>query len=184
MENGFFRRVCTEGGLSMPDMRSLELLVGLADRGSYTQVARRMQISVGAASKMISRLEKELGVRLLNRTTRLVSLTQQGRLLAEKSRLALAEMAEAIDLIHLEQRGPVGTVRPDGSPVTSQAFLRGRAALGMELSESVEARMKMRIKANPERSHGVHEYAAEHFGLSAAGLRDAFREYIDHFSVR
>jgi DNA-binding transcriptional LysR family regulator len=95
----------------MPDMRSLELLVGLADRGSYTQVARRMQISVGAASKMISRLEKELGVRLLNRTTRLVSLTQQGRLLAEKSRLALAEMAEAIDLIHLEQRGPVGTVR-------------------------------------------------------------------------
>ena len=95
----------------MPDLRSLGLLVRLAECGSYTQASRQMGVSVGAASKMITRLEKELGIRLLNRNTRLTSLTHQGQLLAEKANRVLEEMTEAIDLLQIERGSPLGTVK-------------------------------------------------------------------------
>jgi hypothetical protein len=55
---------------------------------------------------------------------------------------------------------------------------------GLELSPNTEVKMLARIRADPERSHGLHDYTAEHFGLSQEGLREAFREYIDCFDLR
>ena len=100
----------------MQDMRRLELLVRLAQCGSYTEVARQMQISTGNASKMISRLEKELGVRLFNRNTRLISPTHQGHLFAERARNAIDEISRAVDQLNQEKGQPVGTVRALMSP--------------------------------------------------------------------
>ncbi|HLE94414.1 MAG TPA: LysR family transcriptional regulator, partial [Sulfuricaulis sp.] len=53
--------------------------------GGFSAAARALDLTPSAVSKQISRLESRLGVRLLNRTTRHISLTDEGRLFYERS---------------------------------------------------------------------------------------------------
>jgi hypothetical protein len=64
------------------DMDRLEcarMLVAVMETGSFARAAERLRTSPGQASKLVSRLESELGVRLLNRTTRALAATEAGR---------------------------------------------------------------------------------------------------------
>jgi DNA-binding transcriptional LysR family regulator len=111
-------------GSPLQDLKSLELLVRLSECRSYTETAKQMEIGIGTVSKIINRLERELGVRLLNRNTRLTSLTHQGEVMAEKAKRALYEMAQAVDLLHLENSEPVGVVKAlMNSPIAKGCIL-------------------------------------------------------------
>ena len=83
----------------------------VAQRGSFSQAATSLAVSKANVSKYVAELESRLGVRLLNRTTRNVSLTDAGALLLERS----APLVEMIDLTRDEllQRAhlPSGRVR-------------------------------------------------------------------------
>ena len=61
------------------DIRQLESLVVVAEQGSFSEAARILHISQPSISTHISALEKELGIRLFNRTTKKVVLTSQGK---------------------------------------------------------------------------------------------------------
>lgn len=63
----------------MDRLESDRMFVAVMETGSFTAAARRLGTSSGQASKLLSRLEGELGVRLLNRTTRAVSPTEAGQ---------------------------------------------------------------------------------------------------------
>ena len=81
-------------------MDSLELLrtfSEIAVSGSFTRAAERLELSRGTVSKYVSALENRFGVRLLNRTSHAVSLTDAGVLLLERSKpiLELAELTQA-----------------------------------------------------------------------------------------
>lgn len=54
---------------------------------------------------------------------------------------------------------------------------------GLDLSPLAEQRMKERVEANPESSHGAHSYTLEHFGLTREGLHERFHDYIRHFDL-
>jgi hypothetical protein len=54
---------------------------------------------------------------------------------------------------------------------------------GLTLSPLAESRMMERIQANPESSHGTHEYTLEHFGLSKEALHQTFHDYIERFNL-
>jgi len=104
----------------MDSIRGITSFVRVAAVGSFSQAARQLGVSTVAVSRNVQRLESELGVRLLNRTTRRVSLTEEGRVLFETSRSALAELEAAHDTIAERRAEPEGLVRA----TTAAAFGR------------------------------------------------------------
>src|SRR3954470_10539773 len=64
----------------------INAFTAVADARSFTQGARRLGVSSAQVSKLVARLENRLGARLLNRTTRDVSLTDTGRAYLERAR--------------------------------------------------------------------------------------------------
>jgi DNA-binding transcriptional LysR family regulator len=75
-------------------LRELEVFLGVVEAGNFSAAARRMNCSPSAVSKLIERLEARTGARLLQRTTRSVSLTQEGRALALAARKVLDALVE------------------------------------------------------------------------------------------
>lgn len=79
------------------DLRQLRYLVALAEERSFTRAAAREHIAQPALSQQIRRLEDELGLALVERTTRSLSITEAGELLIARARRALAELEAARD---------------------------------------------------------------------------------------
>jgi DNA-binding transcriptional LysR family regulator len=79
----------------MDKLRALETFVAIVDRGSLTAAADALHSSLPAVVRQLAALESQLGVRLLHRTTRRLSLTEDGRLYLERVRRILADMDEA-----------------------------------------------------------------------------------------
>jgi DNA-binding transcriptional LysR family regulator len=77
------------------DLRQLRYLVALAEERHFTRAAAREHIAQPALSQQIRRLENELGVTLVQRTTRRVSITDAGELLVARARRILAEVNAA-----------------------------------------------------------------------------------------
>ena len=80
-------------GMNRPEARELQYFVAVAEELHFGRAAERLGIEQPPLSRAISRLERHLGVRLLERTTRSVALTPAGSVLLEESRVAL----DAID---------------------------------------------------------------------------------------
>jgi DNA-binding transcriptional LysR family regulator len=88
----------------------INAFVGVADARSFTQAARRLGVSSAQVSKLVARLENRLKARLLNRTTRDVSLTDVGRAYLERARQLLEEF-ESLESSVRDEGGPRGTLR-------------------------------------------------------------------------
>ena len=86
-------------------------LARVAETQSFTQAGKRLNRSPSAVSKAISALEDRLGVRLLQRTTRSVSLTAEGELLYEHAVQALAELDAAESAVAQAAAPPRGRLR-------------------------------------------------------------------------
>lgn len=77
------------------ELRQLRYLVALADEHHFTRAAAREHVAQPALSQQILRLEAELGLALVQRTTRRVALTEAGELMVARARRVLAEVASA-----------------------------------------------------------------------------------------
>jgi DNA-binding transcriptional LysR family regulator len=97
----------------------MDILPGMAvfaevvEAKSFTGAARRLGMSKAAVSKQISRLEERLGARLLNRTTRKLSLTEVGAAFYERCARIVAEAEEAELAVTRLHETPRGTLRVD-----------------------------------------------------------------------
>lgn len=101
------------------DLRQLRYLDAVARARSFTAAALDLHIAQSALSQQIAKLERELGVELLRRTTRRVEVTEAGELVLSRGRRALAE-AEAIRADLDALRGLVrGRLRIGGVPPVS-----------------------------------------------------------------
>jgi DNA-binding transcriptional LysR family regulator len=95
----------------MDRLASMEVFVRVVETGSFSGAAERLGLSRAAASKQVMQLEERLGTRLLNRTTRRLSLTEDGQAFYERSLRILAEM-EAAEAEAADRHGePRGTLR-------------------------------------------------------------------------
>ena len=95
----------------MDSVRGIDSFVRAVEAGSIAGAARRLGISPAAASQNIARLETQLGVRLLTRTTRSLALTDSGRLYYERVSTLIHELAsasEAVSELRDEPRGRLG----------------------------------------------------------------------------
>ena len=82
----------------------------MAEARSFTQGARKLDVSGAQVSKLVARLENRLGARLLNRTTRDVSLTDTGQAYLERAR-DLIEQFDALESSVKDQSGPSGNLK-------------------------------------------------------------------------
>src|SRR5712664_3893485 len=93
------------------DLNNLYFFAKVVDCGSYTAAAERLGMQTSKLSRRIGGLERELGVRLLNRTTRKFSLTEAGKTLHRHCVALIAEAEAAKDAINQTLSSPRGVVR-------------------------------------------------------------------------
>ena len=91
-----------------PELRHLRYFVAVAEELSYTRASERLHVAQPALSTAIRELETELGVQLLERTTRNVALTPAGALLLERARATLAAADDTFAVARDAGRGLVG----------------------------------------------------------------------------
>jgi DNA-binding transcriptional LysR family regulator len=96
----------------------------VAQHGGFTAAAADLSVSPSALSQAIRQLEKRLGVRLLNRTTRSVSLTEAGQAYLARVGPALGQVIEAGDELNVLQGKPSGTLRLNAARVSIALVLR------------------------------------------------------------
>src|SRR5579863_9892698 len=97
--------------MKQPDLEAWGVFAKVASAGSFVKAAADLSLSNATVSKLISRLEKRLGERLFHRTTRRLSLTETGRVLATRASRILAEAEEAEAEAQSQARAPRGRIR-------------------------------------------------------------------------
>jgi DNA-binding transcriptional LysR family regulator len=93
------------------DLGDLMAFVAVARSGGFRDAARNSGSSASSLSEAVRRLETKLGVRLLNRTTRSVALTEAGARLLDRLGPALVEVEASLDVVNGFRDRPVGTLR-------------------------------------------------------------------------
>jgi DNA-binding transcriptional LysR family regulator len=108
------------------DFTELTAFVAVAETQSFVRAAARLGLSRSALSHTIRALEERVGTRLLNRTTRSVSLTDAGRTLFTRLPAAFAEIKDAVDGLTIYRERPAGTVRLNLAHVAAEILVASK----------------------------------------------------------
>jgi DNA-binding transcriptional LysR family regulator len=95
----------------MDQLRAITTFIRAAQSGSISEAARTLGLTPQAASKHILNLEQWAGVRLLNRTTHKISLTEEGLAFYERCKPAVESIEEGLIALRDVAKDPLGTVR-------------------------------------------------------------------------
>jgi DNA-binding transcriptional LysR family regulator len=95
----------------MDRWQAMEAFVRVVEAGSFVAAAERLKISTSSLSRLVAELEQHLGARLLNRTTRRLSVTEIGQSYYERCVTLLADVAEAEAIAGQAAIQPRGTVK-------------------------------------------------------------------------
>ncbi|GLP97650.1 LysR family transcriptional regulator [Paraferrimonas sedimenticola] len=93
----------------------LAILIAVVDSGGFSAAAVSLGLQVAKVSRAVSRIEQQLGMPLLNRTTRQVQVTEEGRRFVEIARQSLAQIELAEGLLGEGQHKPMGRLRVDAA---------------------------------------------------------------------
>lgn len=105
------------------NLNEFDAVLAIARRGSFRAAAIDLGMSTTALSTAIAKLEGQLGVRLFNRTTRSVSLTEAGRHFVEQVTPALRDIHLALDGVRSQQDTPSGTLRINSFPTAAREIM-------------------------------------------------------------
>ncbi|WP_186108775.1 LysR family transcriptional regulator [Burkholderia gladioli] len=122
---------------AISDLALFELVVR---QGSLSAAARELGVTPPSVSKRLKQIELRLGVRLLNRTTRQISVTTEGELYLNNGSRILAELAELEQLVSRSRAAPAGLLRVNAS------FGFGRTWVAAAISEFVARHPSMEIQ--------------------------------------
>ncbi len=111
------------GIMDQASLKELEAAIAIAQRGTFRAASIDLGISTTALSHTIGRLEAGLGVRLFNRTTRSVSLTDAGRLFMQQVAPSLQDLHAALEAVREQRETPSGTIRINAAPFAARAIL-------------------------------------------------------------
>jgi DNA-binding transcriptional LysR family regulator len=177
----------------MDKTRALALFLGVARAGSFSRAAADQGLTPQAMSKAVGQLEKQLGVRLLHRTTRKLSLTDEGARLVELAGPGLQLLDEALDDLQHSRQHMDGLIRI-AAPVSlgscllvplMKAFrdkypdVRFDAQLDDRFTDLVEAKIDLGIRAGTAPDRNV---IARHVG-DIELLICASPEYLKKYGV-
>ena len=123
----------------MDRLQAINAFVHVVECGSFAAAATRLDVSVSSVSRLVADLERHLDTRLLNRTTRRLSLTESGRDFHERCVQLLADLAEA------EEAAAAGTARPRGTLRLSAPVSFGSRHLAPAIAEFVTLHPQVRL---------------------------------------
>jgi LysR family transcriptional regulator, carnitine catabolism transcriptional activator len=103
--------------------RQFEILIAAAESGSFSAAAQRLKISQPSLSESIRRIEREIGVRLFERTTRSLKLTPEGRHAASVARDAVRDFRHALERLASGMHGEPGRIAIAALPSITCAAL-------------------------------------------------------------
>ena len=107
----------------MDKLRAMTSFVRIVDRGTLTAAASDLGVSLPAMVRTLALLERELGATLLNRTTRRIHLTDEGRQYLERCRTILAQVQEAEASLHSRRAAPHGRLAVTASVLFGQRYV-------------------------------------------------------------
>jgi DNA-binding transcriptional LysR family regulator len=105
------------------DLADLNAFVLVADHLSFRAASAQLGVTASALSHSMRQLEERLGVRLLHRTTRSVSLTDAGLRLLEGLRPAIEQISGALETLHQQRQRPFGRLRIHASPLSAPVLI-------------------------------------------------------------
>lgn len=148
------------------DLARLRVFVAVTDAGSFTGAAERLAMTKSAVSQAVAALERELGVQLLNRTTRRLAITEAGEAFLADSRDLLAHANRVMETARARQGELSGLLR-----VTSS--IDATPLVAPLLAEYAEAHPQMRVEyiATDQLVDLVHEHVD--LSLRVTGQRDS-----------
>ena len=109
--------------MAINELRSISIFVSAAELGSLRKAATAMGISPQAASQALAQLEKHVDVRLFHRTTRVMSLTDEGRQFLEEARPALQGLRRTLENVKRSKEEISGPLRIVGPRSTFQGII-------------------------------------------------------------
>lgn len=95
----------------MDKLQAMATFATIVDQGSLTSAAESLNKSLPSIVRVLAALERDLGVRLLNRTTRRIGLTEEGSRYLERCRQILDDVADAERLMSAQQADPSGMLK-------------------------------------------------------------------------
>ena len=149
---------------------ALRVFLGVVDAGSLSAAAELLGQTASGVSRALSRLEEDLGVMLLNRTTRRMELTEEGAHFLPKARQIVASLEEAEECMRMVHQRPAGRLRVDASvPVMLHCvvphvgdFRREYPEISLELTSNdrivdlIEHRTDIAIRMGPLTDSTLH----------------------------
>lgn len=106
--------------MSLDSLIELDAVLLVARHGKFRAAALELGVSTTALSNAVAKLERTLGVRLFNRTTRSVSLTDAGRQFVAQVAPAVRDIHEAMEAARAQQATPSGTLRINAFPTAAR----------------------------------------------------------------
>jgi len=107
----------------MERLKGMSIFAKVVELGSFTAAARQLHLSVSSISQIVAKLEDELQVKLLNRSTRSIGLTEAGKIYYQGCRRMLAEATQVHEQLYAFNNTPVGTLRIGSSSTMAQNVL-------------------------------------------------------------
>ncbi|MBL0420584.1 LysR family transcriptional regulator [Ramlibacter sp. AW1] len=138
----------------MDRLLSMRVFQQVVDEGSFAAAARRLDLAPAVVTRLVSDLERHLGVRLLHRTTRRLALTQAGESYLERLRGILVDIEDASDAAQAQTQEMKGTVRVLAPPVAAAHVLAGAAVDFQRLHPGVNVEVHVEDASEPP----VHEF--------------------------
>ena len=190
----------------MDRLTSLTAFVRVVDSGGFSAAGRRLNMSTTMVSNHVQSLEDRLGARLLNRTTRKVSLTEIGKSYYDRCVQILADLEQADDIAGAQQSTPRGTLRiyiathivPFIAPVVAE-FLATYPGVKVDLNmgertvDIIEEGFDVAIRLTPPPDLSLivrslatwrHVLCCSHAYLEKHGRPQALSDLSDHNCVR
>jgi len=124
----------------MDKLNAMNTFVQIADGGSLTAAAERLGTSLPTVVRTLAALEEALGVRLMNRTTRKVTLTDEGRNYLERCRSILADIEDA-ELAVTDRQG-----EPKGKLVITAPVMFGKLHVGPIVTDFMKQYDKVQVE--------------------------------------
>jgi DNA-binding transcriptional LysR family regulator len=153
----------------MTDLNELQFFTQVAQAQSFTVAAKRLGVPKSSVSRAISRLEGRLGIRLVHRTTRSVSLTEAGEIYLERCERVLEEAEQADLAIGALLAKPRGRLRV-GAPASFARLILG-PVLGEFLCRYPELRLSLQLLgADASAREGSLDLAIRSGPLEDSGL--------------
>ena len=166
----------------MDRLQTLRVFQRVVDEGSFAAAARALDLSPAVVTRLVASLEAHLGARLLQRTTRRVSLTEAGQAYLERIRPILQDLDDADAMVSTLTMEPTGLLRVQTVPALATHVL-GPMLAGFR---SAYPRIRLLIHVDNQLDPPIEDFDVTLLGVEqarhrVAHLADQARAHLDPF---